>query len=82
MLDMALHARMTGVEHLRGWVDAHHHYRGIARLLRALEFAEPASESAMETRPRLLLVLNRLPGPQVQHLLNGRLAQSGSFAAP
>src|SRR5690242_5556909 len=70
MLDMALHARMTDVEQLQSWAAAHHHYRGVARLLRAIELAEPASESPMETRLRPLLILNGLPRPQVQQPLD------------
>ena len=65
-LDVALHRRLVRIDQLRLWVDAHTGYRGIGRLRRALDLAEPASESPMETRLRMLLVLAGLPKPQVQ----------------
>lgn len=65
-LDMALHKRLLGSADLRSWACAHPGYRGIARLRRAINLAEPATESLMETRLRLLLVLGRLPRPQAQ----------------
>jgi hypothetical protein len=65
-LDMALHKRLLESTDLRSWSCAHPGYRGIARLRRAIELAEPATESVMETRLRLLLVLARLPRPHAQ----------------
>src|SRR5438445_6365656 len=47
-------------------MQQHAGYRGIERLRRAMNLAEPATESPMETRLRLLLVLAGLPRPQVQ----------------
>jgi hypothetical protein len=66
LLDTALHRRLVQIDHLRQWADAHAGYRGIGRLRRALDFAEPASESPMETRLRMLLVMADLPTPRVQ----------------
>lgn len=43
---------------------------------RVLEFAEAATESPMETRLRMLLVLNGLPRPEVQVTLRN---ETGSF---
>ncbi|HTF52707.1 MAG TPA: DUF559 domain-containing protein [Pseudonocardia sp.] len=40
---------------------------GSGRLDRVVELADPAAESAMETRLRLLLVLGGLPAPSVQY---------------
>jgi very-short-patch-repair endonuclease len=40
--------------------------KGVRRYRRALAHAEPKSESPMETRLRLLLVLNGLPAPESQ----------------
>jgi very-short-patch-repair endonuclease len=51
---------------LRSYVAEHPGAKGIARLRRAVEFAEPKAESAMETRLRMLLVLAGLPRPEVQ----------------
>jgi very-short-patch-repair endonuclease len=65
-LDMALHRRLLELVDLRSWAGAHPGYRGVARLRRAIELAEPATESVMETRLRLLLVLARLPRPHAQ----------------
>lgn len=65
-LDIALHKRLLESADLRSWARAHLRYPGIARLRRAIDLAEPATESVMETRLRLLLVLARLPRPQAQ----------------
>jgi len=65
-LDMALHKRLLESADLRSWARAHPRCRGVARLRRTIELAEPATESVMETRLRLLLVTARLPRPQAQ----------------
>jgi hypothetical protein len=65
-LDMALHRRLLEADDLCSWVSAHPRYPGIERLRRAIELAEPATESVMETRLRLILVMARLPRPQGQ----------------
>ena len=65
-LDMALHKRLLESADLRLWVCEHPRYPGIARLRRTIELAEPATESVMETRLRLLLVIARLPRPRAQ----------------
>jgi hypothetical protein len=65
-LDMALHRRLLKLVALRSWAGAHPRYRGVARLRRATVLADPATESVMETRLRLLLVLAGLPRPLAQ----------------
>ena len=65
-LDMALHKRPLKSAALHSWACAHPRYPGITRLRRAIELAEPETESVMETKLRLLLVIARLPKPQVQ----------------
>jgi len=65
-LDRALHQRLLKSDDLRSWVCSHPRYPGLARLLRTIELAEPATESVMETRLRLLLVIAGLPRPQAQ----------------
>jgi hypothetical protein len=65
-LDMALHKRLLESADLSSWTRAHRRFRGLARLRRAIELAEPATESVMETRLRLVLVLARLPRPLAQ----------------
>jgi very-short-patch-repair endonuclease len=64
--DLALHAGLVTLAELRSHVAEHPRAKGIARLRRVVEFAEPKAESAMETRLRMLLVLARLPRPDVQ----------------
>ncbi len=77
-LDMGVHRRLVTLDQLRHWADRHPGFHGIRQLRRALAFCEPASESAMETRLRMLLVLNRLPRPVAQARL---LDESGLFLA-
>jgi very-short-patch-repair endonuclease len=62
VLDAALHRRLVRIDQLAGQEGR----RGVRNLRRAIELAEPATESPMETRLRLLLVLAGLPRPQVQ----------------
>jgi len=65
-VDMAVHARLISIAELRAYVAEHRGAKGIARLRRVIDLAEPKAESAMETRLRMLLVLARLPRPEVQ----------------
>jgi hypothetical protein len=64
--DMALQARLTNKADLAQVVRAQSGTRNVASLRRMVEFAEPRSESAMESRLRMILVLAGLPAPQVQ----------------
>lgn len=64
--DMFLHARLVSIADLHVHVARHPRAKGIARLRRVVEMAEPKSESPMETRLRMLLVLAGLPRPEVQ----------------
>jgi len=64
--DLFLHAGLISVDELRSYVAQHPRARGIARLRRVVALVEPKAESAMETRLRMLLVLARLPRPEVQ----------------
>jgi len=65
-MDMALRREAVDLGQLQAYLGAHPRRKGVARLRRAIELAEPASESAMETRLRLLLVLAGLPRPEAQ----------------
>jgi very-short-patch-repair endonuclease len=65
-LDTALHNKKVALDDLHQWADAHPKYRGAGRLQKALHLAEPLTESPMETRLRMLLVLAGLPKPKVQ----------------
>ena len=74
-LDMALHRRIVDLTDLRTFCEANRGAKRVAKLRRAIELAEPATESPMETRLRMLLVTARLPRPQAQvplHDLAGR----------
>lgn len=75
-LDTVLHRRLVSLSELLSWVEANRGAKGIATLRRAIELAEPATESPMETRLRLLLVMARLPRPRVQVPLHD---QEGRF---
>jgi very-short-patch-repair endonuclease len=63
---MALHAGIVDLRALTSYVEASAGTKGIKRLRRAVGFAEPRSESPMETRLRLQLIKARLPRPEVQ----------------
>jgi hypothetical protein len=60
---MALHSRIIQLGALRG---------GTVKFRRVVTLAEPASESPMESRLRMLLVLGGLPRPQAQTSLKDR----------
>lgn len=65
-LDEALHLRLVEREELHRFADAHEGGKGISRLRSALQLVEPATESPMETRLRLALVMAGLPTPAAQ----------------
>jgi very-short-patch-repair endonuclease len=64
--DQFLHARLVSIARLRAHVVEHRRAKGIVRLRRVIDLAEPKTESAMETRLRMLLVLAGLPRPDLQ----------------
>jgi very-short-patch-repair endonuclease len=64
--DLFLHARLVTFAELRCHIGEHPRAKGIARLRRVVDLAEPKTESTMETRLRMLLVLAGLPRPEVQ----------------
>ena len=57
VVDMALHGRSVDLAALKS---------GTMKLRRVVAFTEPATESPMESRLRMLLVLGGLPRPQAQ----------------
>lgn len=64
--DAALHARMVRLDELAAWAEANRGRHGRRRVTRVIQHAEPAAESAMESRLRMLLVLGGLPRPEAQ----------------
>ena len=64
--DMALHAGLIRKTALSSWVDSRKGRQGVLAARGVLELVEAGSESPMETRLRMLLVLNGLPRPEVQ----------------
>jgi very-short-patch-repair endonuclease len=66
IVDAALHARRIRLEQLRSWAASHAGRKGIRKLRRVLEFAEPKAESPMESRLRMVLELGGLPRPAAQ----------------
>jgi hypothetical protein len=64
--DMAFHAGLVDQIELSKWIDSCKGRQGVRAARRVLDLAEAAAESPMETRLRMLLVLNGLPRPEVQ----------------
>jgi len=74
--DMALQAGLIRHSALNQFVDRGAGRKGVDTARRVLQLAEGHSESPMETRLRMLLVLNGLPRPQVQTTIRD---ERGSF---
>ena len=69
--DMALHAGKVDRQDLVGAAAAR--TAGVRLLRQVLEHVEPAAESPMETRLRMVLVLAGLPRPEAQVAVRDRL---------
>lgn len=65
-IDMALHDEYLSLEAFSAYVSAHHGVHGVVKARRVLPLLEPRSESPMESRLRMLLVLSRLDRPEAQ----------------
>ena len=70
--DAALHASRVRVEQLASWAQSNAGHRGVRNLRRVLTYVEPAAESPMESRLRMLLELSGLPRPQAQVEIRNR----------
>lgn len=68
-LDMALQRRVVDRTQVKTWIDAHPGCHGLKRLRQAFDLSDAKAESPMETRLRLVLVLNGLRRPVVQPYL-------------
>ena len=64
--DMALHARLVNRSELVDWFHSCAGRKGVDAARKVLQHADSGAESPMETRLRMLLVLNGLPRPGVQ----------------
>jgi hypothetical protein len=64
--DLFLYAELVSIAELLNYVADHPGTKGVARLRRVVDLAEPKTESPMETRLRMLLVIAGLPRPEVQ----------------
>jgi len=56
ILDIALRRRLVSLDELNAWMTVHPRHRRIRRLQQAMELADAANESPMETRLQVLLV--------------------------
>lgn len=75
--DMALHTGVLRPDEFVASLDTYQGAWGVKSLRQVVWHAEPASESPMETRLRMLLVLAHLPRPHAQvpiHDRDGRFA--------
>ena len=75
--DAALHNRRTTVDDIVSWTVKNRWRRGVRRVRQVAQHVDPASESPMETRLRMVLVLGGLPRPQAQVAIHDR---DGRFA--
>ena len=64
--DMALHAGLTNLADLNSFCMSRSNSVGVSNLRRVAGHAEPAAESPMETRLRMVIVQGGLPRPQAQ----------------
>jgi hypothetical protein len=65
-VDMALHHGLVRLPELQEWAKSLAGSKGARQFSRVVALAEPATESPMETRFRMMLVLAGLPRPEVQ----------------
>jgi AbiEi antitoxin C-terminal domain len=65
-LDALLQARLITRESFAAYVEDHPRWRGVRLAARALALAEPATESPMESRLRMVIVIPGLPPPEPQ----------------
>ena len=70
--DAALHNRRVKLHQLVAWAGANAGRRGARNLRRVLALIEPATESPMESRLRMVLVLGGLPRPKAQVSIHDR----------
>lgn len=64
--DQTLQLGLIARTDLSNWIESRSGRKGVQRARQVLELAEAGAESPMETRLRMLLVLNGLPRPELQ----------------
>jgi Protein of unknown function (DUF559) len=67
--DALMHAELVSPAQLALYTTSHRRLRGVRQIDRVIELAEPKSESPMETRVRLLIVLAGYPQPTAQLII-------------
>ena len=72
LADAALHRKLTSINRLSAMTDHFAGRPGATALRQVIAHSEPASESPMETRLRMLLVLAGLPRPVAQKSIHDR----------
>ena len=70
--DAALHAKLVRLDQVARWITDNTGRRGIKNLRRVVDLAEPATESPMESRLRMVLVQGGLPRPRAQVSIHDR----------
>lgn len=65
-VDMALHGALVSLRQLRAYVAGRPRLACLAQARQTVELAEPRSESPMESRLRMTIVLAGLPRPEAQ----------------
>jgi hypothetical protein len=58
--------RLARCAELSGWINGRSGRKGVRRARQVIDLAEVGAESPMESRLRMLLVLNGLPRPELQ----------------
>lgn len=72
VVDGALHSGRLRSSPLQSWILNNPRFHRLASLRRAMDFVEPKTESPMESRLRMVLVLGGLPRPQAQVSIHDR----------
>jgi hypothetical protein len=70
--DALMHSELVSPAQLAAYARSHRRLRGVRQIDRVVELVEPKSESPMETRVRLLIVLAGLPKPEPQLIIRDR----------
>lgn len=83
--DAFTHAGRFSLEELAAYVESHRGVRGVRRAARVVELVDPASESQMESRVRVLLILEGLAPTHSQYEIRDerdRFVARADFAYP